>query len=69
MSPAVALQNTPAPSQPFDSAYHDSVESCGSSTDSGGQPAQAHLLISSQAASEQPILSGFFKYRKVAIWC
>ncbi len=69
MSPAVALQYTPALSQPFDFACHDSLESCGSSTDSRGQPAQAHLLTNPQAASEQPILSGVFKYRQVAIWC
>ncbi|DBA86304.1 TPA: hypothetical protein ACH3X2_005543 [Trebouxia sp. C0005] len=65
MSPAVALQYTPALSQLFESACHDSVESCESSTDSGGQPPQAHLLTNLQAASEPPILSGVSKYRQV----
>ncbi|KAL0048946.1 hypothetical protein WJX82_002950 [Trebouxia sp. C0006] len=65
MSPAVALQYTPALSQLFESTCHDSLETCGSSTYSGGQPAQAHLLTSPQAASEPPILSGAFNYRQV----
>jgi len=69
MSPAVALQYTPALSQLFESTCHDSLETCGSSTYSGGQPAQAHLLTNPQAASEPTILSGAFNYRQVAIWC
>lgn len=64
MSPAVALQYTPALSQLSESACHDSLETCGSSTYSGGQPSQAHLLTNPQAASEPPILSGVFKYRQ-----